>query len=253
MVGAGNLAWHLGSALKNAGYEIEKIWGRTPENTRKLAEFLTSDFTLDIKEIPDSADFYFILVPDRRIQDFVHSIPNKNRFLIHCSGATALKVLEGGTDHYGVLYPVQSFSKELELNFSQIPLLIEANNPENLIRLTELASSLSEFTYEMSSENRVLVHLAAVFANNFTNHLIGIGEALLEEKEISPQLLFPLIAETVRKVFTLGPGPAQTGPALRNDQITMDKHLELLKNKPGLLNLYKELSQNIIHSVNNGC
>lgn len=252
LIGAGRLAWHLGPALKKAGYEIVQVLGRNPENTLELAQYLEAETILDWEKITSLADFYFLAIPDQVLWEISRYIPLRDRFFIHCSGATPLNALEGLGSSIGVLYPVQTFSKEIELDFHKVPLCIEAEVPSLLSKLNTLAQSLSEFVYEMDSEKRAYVHLSAVFANNFTNHLVGIAEEVLGKQDISTQILFPLIAETIRKILIVGPDQAQTGPALRNDLKSQNRHLELLKAFPDLQKIYSVLSLDIFKHHQNG-
>ena len=252
LIGAGRLAWHLGPALKKAGYTIIQVLGRDPENTFELAQNLDAEAILDWGKIDPESDFYFLALPDQVLWNISSLISLRNRFFIHCSGGSPIQAISGLGNSLGVLYPLQTFSKEIELDFSRIPLCLESSSPELGKILNTLAQSLSEFVYEMNSEKRAILHLSAVFANNFTNHLIGIAENIVEKEEISVQILFPLIAETVRKVFILGPQKSQTGPALRNDTQTQNRHLELLASDPELQRIYKDLSLDIYKKNNHG-
>jgi hypothetical protein len=268
LIGSGNLAWHLGSALKKAGNHILQVYSRDLKNATELANHLnTFDLSENLYSSPvhnlnllsREADLYFLLVPDVLLLDnlFLDSMkkilnPNpeypKNKaipFFIHSSGSTSINVLERLGSKIGVLYPLQSFSKSFELDFDKIPLLIETKNTGDFTILAELSGTLSEFIYEMDSDKRAICHLSAIFANNFTNRLLGISEEILQKSDISFQILFPIIAETVRKVFTIGPQKAQTGPALRKDKTTQDFHLGLLENEPDLQKIYRDLSDSI--------
>jgi predicted short-subunit dehydrogenase-like oxidoreductase (DUF2520 family) len=251
LIGTGRLAWHLGPALKNAGHSIIQVLGRNPENTLELAHHLESKAIIHWSEMNSEADFYILAIPDQVLLNLASLIPLRDRFFIHCSGASPLNILSSLSSHIGVLYPMQTFSKEIELDFKAVPLFIESGKEEDLGILNTLAQSLSEFVYPMDSEKRAYIHLSAVFANNFTNHLVYLAEKLLGEMDISAQVLFPLVAETVRKILILGPEKAQTGPALRNDRITMNRHMELLNSFPELQKIYSDLSEDIIKTYKN--
>ncbi len=245
LIGAGRLAWQLGLSLIGAGYEIIQVFSRTEASAKSLADKLNCQSNIYWDQISHQADFYFLCLPDDILPSLKDLLPFRDRFFIHTSGAAPLNILDGLSDRVGVLYPLQTLSKELEVDFSKIPLFIESGRKADLDVLLGIASHLSEFVYELDSENRLKLHLSAVFVNNFTNHMYQIAESLLEEVEIPFQVLFPMIAETTRKVFLLGPEKAQTGPALRGDKITQTKHLEILSSHPDLQNLYKLLSSNI--------
>ncbi len=245
LIGAGNLAWHLGSALINGGHQIVQVYSKTPQNAIELGDFLKATHTTDLSLIDPYADFYFLAIPDDTLLNLHQYLPFKDRFFIHCSGASPLHSIHKLGEKTGVLYPLQTFTKSVEINFSTIPILIETQRKQDFIQLSVLASTLSEYVVEANSEKRAKAHLSGVFANNFTNHLFRIAEEILQETDLSYQILFPIIAETVRKVFTVGPEKSQTGPAIRHDQTTIRHHLELLNSHPDYEALYIGLTDNI--------
>ena len=189
------------------------------------------------------ADVYIIAVPDDAISDFSSSFPLKNKLVVHTSGSVALKKL-ASKHNRGVFYPLQSFTTSHVVSFTEIPICIEAENSKDLALLRELGEAISEKVVEISSEERQKLHLAAVFVNNFVNHIYQISETYLDENKLDFDLLKPLIKETARKIESMTPSEAQTGPAKRNDLKTIEKHLHLLKDSP-YKKLYKQLTEAI--------
>ena len=170
---------------------------------------------------------------------------NPNALFLHTSGSTSMNVWEGYVKRYGVLYPLQTFSKRFAVDFKTVTFYVEAVDPTDLDIVRQMAYSLSENVYETDSEQRLYVHLAAVFACNFSNHMYAIAYKLLQEKGLSFVPLLPLVDETVRKIHQLNPVGAQTGPARRWDQMIMNKHESLLKTCPAIADIYKKVSESI--------
>lgn len=222
IVGSGNVASHLVRAFLS----VKKI------NILQIS-------SRDLKSIP-YADITILAVSDDAIAEVSSKITNE--FVVHTSGSVALKALQN-TTRKGVFYPLQTFSKDKVVDFSQIPFCLEAENKEDLKTLTRLASLLSEKIYNINSEQRKILHVAAVFVNNFTNHLFKIGSNLCEKHEIPFEILGPLIDETTNKIKVLHPSEAQTGPASRKDKKTIKNHLNLLDKKEQAI--YKTLTKSI--------
>ena len=192
------------------------------------------------------ADIYLIAVSDDAIQDLAERLAGENRFLAHTSGSTALNKMPK-IGKRGVFYPLQTFSKDAELDFQEIPLCLEAENENDYLLLEKLGGNISNNVLRVNSDQRLQLHMAAVFVNNFTNHLFHIGQELCEEKGLSFDLLHPLIRETMRKIENNDPLQVQTGPARRGDTTTMQKQLDNLKNKTHK-DIYKLISESI-HST----
>lgn len=226
-LGFGNLNQHLCNALMRAeNVSIKQIFNR---NFIKFSSpFEHIPFTDDISKL-EEADVYIIGIPDDAISAFSASLPFQDRLTVHTSGGVGMAQLSN-KNRKGVFYPVQTFSKNRKVNFKNIPICIESENDKDRKLLEALGKSISEKVVEISSEKRAKLHLAAVFVNNFTNYLYGIGSNLLMEDDLPFDLLKPLIMETAAKIETLSPKEAQTGPARRNDKKTIEKHLKLLGN-----------------------
>jgi predicted short-subunit dehydrogenase-like oxidoreductase (DUF2520 family) len=156
-----------------------------------------------------------------------------------------MNILDGFSSNYGVFYPLQTFSKSRKVDFSDIPICIEANHPSNLMKLEELGQKISNTVSQINSEERKTLHLAAVFTNNFVNHFYAIGAEILQAKKLDFELLKPLIRETAAKIEALDPVEAQTGPAKRNDQTIIGLHLKMLRNKPEYQKIYSFVTESI--------
>lgn len=244
-IGAGNLAFHLAKALNSKGFQIKQIYNRTESRAKELAEFTGSEYTSKLPEIDKSGDIYIVAVKDSAIGEVLSQIDFQDKLVVHCSGSQSISVLKKYTKNFGVIYPLQTFSKKREVNFNNIPVYIEANSPENLEILRKIAGVISEKVSTADSEQRLLLHISAVFACNFVNHLYSIAGELLKTKNISFDVLKPLILETALKVQELQPFEAQTGPAVRFDKNIIDKHLEKLADIQEYRQLYELVSKSI--------
>ena len=246
LIGAGNLATNIGKALAGRGHDLLQIYSRTAESAERLAALLHSDATTSLAEVKDGADLYLVAVKDSVLADVARQLAegHPDRLLVHTAGSMPMETLP--TRRRGVLYPMQTFSKEREVNFREIPCFVEASENPDTERLKTLAQTISDKVYEADSEQRKYLHLVAVFCCNFVNHCYALSEKLLKEKGGLPfDVMLPLIDETARKVHELSPQKAQTGPAVRWDTNVMEKQLQLLKDKPELQDIYNVLSKSI--------
>ena len=226
IVGSGNVAYHLYRAL------IPKA-AVSLINSRSLHAF------------PENPDVVVLCVTDDAISEVASKIGFVNSILVHTSGAVSIDILAGHATATGVFYPLQTFSKNCSLNYSEIPIFLEASSPEALLKLEKMASLFSNNIRKADSLTRKHLHLASVFACNFTNAIIGIGADILKKTDIDFSVLIPLLKQTINKIELMSPEEAQTGPAKRGDSTTMANHLELLSESPELSTIYKALS-NII-------
>lgn len=243
-IGAGNLATRLSLEMQRVGFTIAQIYSRTQANARSLGERIGCRWTDRIEAVTEDADVYIFSVKDAVLPDLISKMKANNGVWIHTAGSMPLDVFEGKTSRYGVMYPLQTFSKSRSVTFSVIPFFLEANTAEVGSFLQNIASALSEQIRFLSSDKRKKLHLAAVFACNFTNHIYAISAKLLEEEGIDPKVLLPLIDETASKIHTLPPAQAQTGPAVRYDENVIRKHLTMLED-PDLKAIYQLLSKSI--------
>jgi predicted short-subunit dehydrogenase-like oxidoreductase (DUF2520 family) len=252
IIGSGNVATHLAAAFKNAGHAIVQVYSRDIQHASLLAYHVKAEAIDDLTHITPETDLFVIAVKDDTIETVVSALAKHQKLIVHTSGATDLQTLLKYTQHAGVFYPLQTFSKTKEVNFNAVPLCIEGANDQITSQLNELAYTITQNVYRINSEERKTLHLAAVFANNFPNYLYNMAQQLLEERQLPFDLLRPLILETAAKVQQHLPGEVQTGPAIRNDEKTMATHLQQLAGKPELQELYQLLSQGIIKMDNRG-
>jgi len=248
-IGSGNVATHLAFALKNIGYEIREIYSRTFKNATELASKVNATAIHTINEMDTSADLYIISIPDGAIEHIIEEFPGVNGIVVHTSGITPMKVLDK-MHHYGVFYPLQTFSKQRDVNLSNVPFCIEASSGDIFVQLKSVAQKLSGSVYKINSEQRKYLHLTAVLVNNYTNYLYQMAFDILNKKNIDEQLLIPLIEETISKIKSLHPSVAQTGPARRNDLKTIEKHTLLLDEYPDYKELYKIFARQLIKKYN---
>ncbi len=243
-IGSGNVATRLSLALKNAGKTILQVYSRSEENAKSLAATLSCDYTNDLSGLNLSADLYIVCVSDGAFEEILPALKLEEQLVVHTSGTVAMEVLNGFENH-GVFYPLQTFSKDKEVFFKTIPVFVESNKPEIVEKLRDLADEISESVHEINSEKRRVLHVAAVISNNFSNYLYLVAEDILRKNGLSLDYLKPLILETADKILSKDPYSAQTGPARRNDQQTIAKHLEILKDNPDYQQLYQFISEQI--------
>lgn len=249
LVGAGNVAHHLAAALLKAGANLCQVYSRTLESARELGCKTGISYTSDLSQIYPDGDMYIFCVSDDALPILLKSIRiHENALLLHTSGSLSMEILKPFSKQYGVIYPVQTFSKGRDLNFKEIPLCIEGSSPAALERIRELAANLSDKIYPIHSDQRKELHLAAVFACNFPNYLYYIAEKMLENSGLPFSVLRPLIFETAHKVMLMTPLEAQTGPAKRGDESILNMHKSMLKENKNLLRLYALLSEMIKES-----
>lgn len=246
LIGSGNVATHIGHALAKAGYRINGVFSRTLAAAQALAGTLHCDATDHLEALPE-ADCCLLAVKDDALPSLAArwGALHPDSFCLHTAGSVPMDIFEGKVENYGVLYPMQTFSKTRQVDFHAIPCFIEANAPETLDKVTQLARSVSDRVYVLPSERRRWLHLAAVFACNFSNHCYDIAARLLEKEGIPSDSLLPLIDETAAKVHELPACKAQTGPAVRFDRNVIDRHERMLTDNPELRRIYELLSQHI--------
>lgn len=246
-IGAGKLAVNLGRALLKAGHDVIQVYSRTIEAATEMAAAVGGSPTADISTLSNEADAYIIAVSDAAMPDLIPQIckGREQKVFMHTAGSMPMDVFSGMALHYGVLYPMQSFSKGREVDFATIPCFIEANDDCAKRIIGELAGSVSSKVTELSSEDRKYLHLAAVFACNFVNHCYAISADILAEHGLSFDVMYPLIDETVRKVHQMEPAKAQTGPAVRYDGNVIRNQSMLLRGNPLVKDIYERMSMSI--------
>lgn len=244
IIGSGNTAAVLGKKIKSAGHEILQVFSRHLYNAEELADKLNCAATNSWQKIDTHAQLYLVAISDA-------ALPHLNEFwhcskgvVVHTAGTVSKEVLAGVSKNYGVLYPLQSLRKE-RTDYDNIPLLIDANNEDNLALINDFAETISTTVRQADDNYRMHLHVAAVVVNNFTNHLYALAEAYCNSSNVSFALLKPLILETAERLEQFAPASVQTGPAYRGDIETLSKHMSLLKEHPSLQSLYQQLTHSI--------
>lgn len=250
LIGSGAVAEQLTAGLaQDLRYVFLQIYGRSLDRPTALRSLLSNSSAVQcitrLEEVDTDADIYLFSVVDDALPQLWQSMPHTSGLWLHTAGSVPLSAMAQYHDRVGVLYPLQTFSRGVQVDWSQIPLYIEASDAQSLDQLHHLASALSPKVHLADSQQRTALHLSAVLACNFANHLWALAGQVLEEYRLPPDSLQPLIAETFRKTQTIPPALGQTGPARRGDHATMGRHLALLEDKPQLRELYQRLSESI--------
>ena len=247
ILGAGNVAWHLSKAFIMAGHPVRQIWNRTVEKAADLSFEIGGNSISDLSQIKEEIDLIVITVSDEAIEQVASSLkPKDHQIVVHTSGSTSIDVLKPYAKQVGVIYPLQTFSKTVTVNFSEVPIFLEANHADVLADLKQVAGQITRKVEEADSAQRMNLHISAVFACNFTNHLYSIASDILEKNNLSFDYIKPLILETANKVLQANPKDVQTGPARRNDENTIQKHLDMLSADLDKQELYRLISQRIV-------
>lgn len=246
MIGAGNVAWHMSQAMVNSGFVPHCVFSRSLTKAQELANVLDCVAVSRLGAVPIDADVYIYAVKDDVLPAVINDIaPNACGALhLHTAGSVSLDVFKGRASRYGVIYPLQSFTKGRQLDFSRVPLFVEGSSLETVMEIKELASCLSSVEIRvLDSHSRKQMHVAAVFASNFVNHCYACAANLLKTSGVPFDALLPLIEETCDKVHDLSPVDAQTGPAVRNDRRVLESHETMLSGT--LLEVYRLMSKSI--------
>jgi predicted short-subunit dehydrogenase-like oxidoreductase (DUF2520 family) len=245
MLGSGNTATVLCELIAKAGHDIVQVASRNSENAKTLASsYFAASASLEVAEFTE-ADIYIVALNDAAL-DHIENIPAlKGKFVVHTAGAVSINVFKDISDRYGVLYPLQSLSKYAD-HIPEIPFLVDGNTQEIRHHVIGFAKTLSPKVIEANDTERLNYHVAAVFVNNFTNHLYALAELFCEKERIDFKTLYPLIDETNLRAKSISPFLSQTGPAIRDDIFTLNRHLQALVSHPELKYIYLKLSESII-------
>ena len=248
-IGSGNVAWHLAPALDNTDFAVREVYSRNPAHAAALVDKLYEaevKHSLDFSNSPSS--IFIIAVPDDAIQSIVQEIILPDEAIrVHTSGSQPLSALGyAAIPGIGVFYPLQTFSKSKKVDFTDVPIFVESENPAAEKVLLAMAKAISKNVHQISSQERKAMHVAAVFASNFTNHMLLIAQQIMKENNLNFDWLKPLIAEMINKSISIGPEQAQTGPARRGDFEILDRHMEFLQHDEQRAEIYKIISQHII-------
>ena len=242
LLGSGNVATHLGIALKNSNYTIVQVFSKSIKNAKLLAKKLDTHFTNDLTKLKP-ADLIIVSINDDAILSVLSKI--KDTAIVHTSGSIGLDVFKQKFTNYGVFYPLQTFNKEIDINISEIPFCIEGNSLEFEKQLIKIAKALSNNVVKMNSQQRKQLHIAAVFACNFSNHMYSIADELLANNNIDFKILLPLIRKINANLENYRPKEVQTGPAKRKDTAIIQEHIATIKENE-IKELYHKISENII-------
>jgi predicted short-subunit dehydrogenase-like oxidoreductase (DUF2520 family) len=243
VIGSGNVAQHLITAFaKSTSLVLHQVYSR---QTATMAHLLHHDKITNNFNALEAADVYIIAVSDTAIAEVAARLPFQGQFVVHTSGAMPMAILDD-KNRKGVFYPLQSFTKNKEVHFNDIPICLEAENKKDLHLLEQVARAISEKVFSVNSYQRKSLHVAAVFVNNFVNYLYSVGHDICNENQLPFEILYPLIKETAAKITVVTPEDAQTGPAKRNDHQTIATHLEFLKDE-NQKKIYQLLTQSIQH------
>lgn len=242
-IGSGNVATHLATSLHKTGHNIAGVCGRNADNSQALAQKVEAKAFTELSQIPVNADIYLICVSDDNIADVASQMPLADGIVAHTAGSVGIEAVSRFR-HHGVFYPLQSFSKERDLNLCHTPFCIESGDPQTAETLKSLASGISDNVRMITTEQRRQLHLSAVFASNFANCMYAEAEQIMQHCGLPFDMLEPLVMETASKAFSLGPTKAQTGPARRGDVKVMDRQRQLLPTE-NLKKMYSFVSQQI--------
>ena len=244
IIGTGNTATVLGRKLKAAGHTILQVYGRNAAAASELAYELDSESTNYWSVVNRDADIYILAVSDIAIEEMVKELRLPEKTIVHTAASVSKNILKGSTSHFGVFYPLQSLKKE-NRHTPEIPIIIDASDETTLHVLENLANTISTTVAEADDAQRLKLHLAAVFCNNFVNHIYALMEDYCHKENLDFNLLIPLIKETTLRLTTISPSSVQTGPATRADKVTIDKHLALLASHQHLKQLYEMMTKSI--------
>jgi len=248
ILGAGNVATQLALGLKKAGHHIVQIYNRSNDAGYELAKTVGAGFVSDLSQLAE-AEIYIIAVKDDAIAEVAKGLYTPNKIVAHTSGTKSKDLLQSSSTNFGIFYPLQTMTKTAKVDFKTVPLLVEGNNKQTTAKLDELAKSISKNVHKVDEQQRQWIHVAAVFANNFTNHLFGISEHILLAHGLEFEILKPLIFNFIQNLEQHSPSELQTGPASRGDFQTIEKHMQLLGDDTRLQKIYEILTQSIIEQA----
>jgi predicted short-subunit dehydrogenase-like oxidoreductase (DUF2520 family) len=246
LFGAGNLATNLALALKKEGFDILQVYNRTVSHGKKLAEKVDATYISDLSKLNPVADLYIISVSDSAIKSIADKVHLKDKLIIHTSGSMDIDILQRASSNYGVFHSPQTFSKSKPVSFRNLHIDIQANNKRSEEALVEFAGILCNNVHVVNSEQRKIIHIAAVFAGNFTNFMYSIAEDILTGNDLPFDLMHPIIKKTSENSKYKDPFKRQTGPAVREDYEVLANHRKVLAKYPQYRAIYDLISKNII-------
>ena len=251
LIGSGNVATTMGRKIYQSGHIIHQVYSKTAGHAAHLAEQLDTTAVSSAAEINHDADLYILAVSDS-VLDGVHEwLQLGEKLVVHTAGSVPMEVLKHVSVNYGILYPLQTLRKELNTN-TTLPVLVDANDEWNRAKLYGFAQSFADSVAYANDEERSKLHLAAVISNNFRNYLFAMAEDYCEKEGVDFKMIVPLLEETVKRLVTASAAATQTGPAIRRDEKTIGKHLEMLANYPVLKKFYEMFSEAIMRGFPSG-
>ena len=245
LIGSGNTATTLGGSLQGAGHEIVQVWSRSAENAAKLSLMLGCSHTADLNQLNNESDFYLITVKDDAIETVASKLSLADKIVAHTSGVRSKELLKTVTDNYGIFYPNVSMTKGVSVDLSTVLIMIEGCNDTTVRKLKQLADTISSNAKVVEERQRQSLHVAAVFANNFSNHLFAISENILVENGLSFDNIRPMISLHLTSLMRQSPSMLQTGPGVRKDHTAIEKHLELISSNKELKQIYLMMTRSI--------
>lgn len=247
LLGAGNIAHYFAQQLSAAsGINVIQLYNRTADHGKPLSNAWNIPLVTEIAGIDRNADAFIFCVKDSAIAELAATLPLGERLAVHCAGSQSLDILEACSRNTAVIWPVYSINKNSLPQHREVPLMVEGNNERALQHALYLAEQLSNLVTPVSYQQRQYMHLNAVIANNFTNHLYAICAKISAEQHLPFDSLLPIIRQTVAQLGQYDPASVQTGPAIRNDQPTLQKHLALLGEHPEWAAVYESISASIL-------
>jgi len=246
IIGAGNVASVFGRLISAANHEIIQVYSRSISSAQSLGKELGCSFVDNLEAVDLTADIYILAITDNALQNIQDSLFLGDKLVVHTAGSVSKKVLSNISSQYGVMYPLQSLRKDQSADQSIIPLLIDANKESVLSIIEQFAFTLSSVVSIVGDDKRLCLHLAAVIVNNFTNHLYTLTAEYCKNEEVDFKMLQPIIEQTALRLRANLPADLQTGPAIRNDQSTLDKHIQALSNHPELKTIYLIFTESLL-------
>ncbi|MDI9320662.1 MAG: DUF2520 domain-containing protein [Phycisphaerales bacterium] len=246
IIGTGNMAWFLTEQLSKAGLHCSGIWGRDASAANQLAKEFACTAYNSVQEIEDQEQhFCFLAIKDTAIPTLAKELQFEKTILIHTAGASSIHLLDAAAKHRGVFWSIYSIVKNVTLASTKLPIAIEGSSKETEALILQVAQKISTKAFAAQEYQRMNLHLGAVFANNFSNHLMAVAAEICAQADVSFEYLKPIVAQTFERLQTESAKQLQTGPAIRDDKMTMQKHLDLLKSNPDWALLYEYLSASI--------
>lgn len=231
IIGLGNVGFHLAKVFAEKGYAIHQVFSSSANKEPDFVRAINAKIITKINQLDYSSDIFIFCLKDEVLPDILSQTSFTNQLLLHTAGSIDMHIFKGKSKNYGVFYPLQTFSKSREIDFQTVPICVEGSNHETEKRIRNFAESISKKVVDINSLQRKYIHLAAVFASNYSNAMYAIAQEILKEHQMDFDIIRPLIKETAEKVMEILPDKAQTGPAIRNDNETLINHLALLNDE----------------------